>query len=392
MEFIGRKKLLVEGWTGINHSYAMVNQFQLLQFLKSNQIEIFHREAPYFNSSWSRDNIGAGFPPADAIQLANLAAYTGEPLDGVYRIHAPASLETTTDAAPNVPIITFLVTEFGLDKGSFTPSANVSAYSAAGHKVVTPSEWSRQRLLDFGFPSELVYVVPHGVDAERFYPLSPEARQAARTTLGYHDDHVVLLNVGAPIWNKGLDLVLESFLIARQKNKNLRLLVKDQQALYGVSAVKMLQDMVAQGRVQPSEDDVAAISIISQSLSVAQLRELYGLADYYFSPYRAEGFNLPVIESIACGTPVLVTSGGSTDDFCDSNTSVRIPSTLARNLVIGDKTLAACLMPNMDAMINMLGQCARGELGLRSRIGFGRADLLSRFPWRRATDLITALL
>ncbi|NBW79904.1 MAG: glycosyltransferase [Betaproteobacteria bacterium] len=343
MEVIGRKKLLVEGWTGINHSYAMVNQYQLLQFLKSNQIETFHREAPYFNSSWSKDNIGAGFPPADAIQLANLAAYTGEPLDGVYRIHAPASLETTTDA-------------------------------------------------DFGFPSELVYVVPHGVDAERFYPLSPEARQAARTTLGYHDDHVVLLNVGAPIWNKGLDLVLESFLIARQKNKNLRLLVKDQQALYGVSAVKMLQDMVAQGRVQPSEDDVAAISIISQSLSVAQLRELYGLADYYFSPYRAEGFNLPVIESIACGTPVLVTSGGSTDDFCDSNTSVRIPSTLARNLVIGDKTLAACLMPNMDAMINMLGQCARGELGLRSRIGFGRADLLSRFPWRRATDLITALL
>ena len=392
MQTSGRSQLLVEGWTGINHSYAMVNQYQLLEFLKVDQIGIFHREAPYFSSGWSKDNVGAGFPPADAMLLANLPEYRGEAVSAVYRIHAPASLALTTSDVPDVPVITFLVTEFGLDPNSFAPSADVAAYAAAGHKVVTPSEWSRQRMLDYGFPAESVYVVPHGVDGQRFYPLASEARQLARAALGYHDDHVVLLNVGAPIWNKGLDLVLESFVRARQKNKNLRLLVKDQQALYGMTAVRLLQDMVKQGRMQLTEDDIAAISVIPQSLSVAQLRELYGVADFYLSPYRAEGFNLPVIESIACGTPVLVSSGGATDDFCDSNTAARIPTTLARNVVIGDKTLAACLMPDVEALNELLGQCARGELVLRSRIGFGRADLLSRFPWRRATELITALL
>ena len=388
----GRSRLLVEGWTGINHSYAMVNQYQLLAFLKAGQIDVVHREAPYFNANWSKDKVGAGFPAADAALLANIPQHHGEAVSAVYRIHSPASLAPATIAGQEVPVITFLVTEFGLDANCFTSGADLAAYVADGNKVVTPSAWSRQRMLDYGFPERSVYVVPHGVDDQRFYPMTAEERNAARAALGYQPDEVVLLNVGAPIWNKGLDLVLESFIRARQQHKNLRLLVKDQQALYGMTAVKMLQDMVAQGRLRVTEDDLAAIRVIGQSLSVAQLRGLYGVADYYLSPYRAEGFNLPVIESIACGTPVLVSAGGSTDDFCDRNTALRIPTSLATNLVMGDQTLAACLMPDMDALNALLGQCASGEVHLRERMRFGRADLLSRFPWRRATDLLTALL
>ena len=41
-------------------------------------------------------------------------------------------------------------------------------------------------------------------------------------------------------------------------------------------------------------------------------------ADVYVSPYKAEGFNLPVLESMALGVPVIVTSGGPTDDFTNS--------------------------------------------------------------------------
>ena len=38
-------------------------------------------------------------------------------------------------------------------------------------------------------------------------------------------------------------------------------------------------------------------------------------ADVYVSPYHAEGFNLPVLEAVACGIPVVVSAGGSTEDF-----------------------------------------------------------------------------
>ena len=379
--------MLVEGWTGINHSYAMVNQYQLLAFLHADEVTVFHTEAPYFNGDWSPGQIGAGFPATDALKLANIAPYHGEPVDAVYRIHTPNTLSLA-----NVPVITFMVTEFGLDEQCFAPRADMHAYIRAGNRVVTPSAWSRQRLMDYGFPAESVYVVPHGVDGQRFYPYAAENRRAARSALGYDDDHVVLLNVGAPLWNKGMDLVLESFFAARQAHPNLRLLIKDQQALYGMTAVKMMQDMAAQGRIRIGEEDLAAIRVIPKTLSIEQLRSLYGVADYYVSPYRAEGFNLPVIEAIACGTPVIVSAGGSTDDFCDSNTSVKIPATLARNVQVGTHTLGACLTPDTGALIDILGQCARGDIRVRDRMRFGRADLIERFTWRRAASLITALL
>jgi glycosyltransferase involved in cell wall biosynthesis len=237
-----------------------------------------------------------------------------------------------------------------------------------------------------------VYVVPHGVDGSRFHPMEPHARLAARTALGYTDDDVVFLNVGAPFWNKGLDIVLEAFFVTRETHKNARLLIKDQQALYGMTAVKMIQDLVAQGRVKVDADSINAISIIPKTLELEQLRDLYAVSDYYLSPYRAEGFNLPVIEALACGTRTIVTAGGSTDDFCDDDTSIKIPSTRLDNQVLQGQRLGAFLNPDMDALLEIMSRCAQRRESEPLRMHFGRTNLLEKFTWRRAANLIAALM
>ena len=38
--------------------------------------------------------------------------------------------------------------------------------------------------------------------------------------------------------------------------------------------------------------------------SCDKMADLYRAADVYAAPYRAEGFNLPVLEAAACGVPV----------------------------------------------------------------------------------------
>ena len=47
------KSLCVEGWRFLHHSYAVVNQWQLLSLLKRNDVALSVRDVPYFHSDWT---------------------------------------------------------------------------------------------------------------------------------------------------------------------------------------------------------------------------------------------------------------------------------------------------------------------------------------------------
>ena len=44
------KNLLIEGWRGINHSYAMINQYQIRELLKNNNLNTTIRIEKYLNN------------------------------------------------------------------------------------------------------------------------------------------------------------------------------------------------------------------------------------------------------------------------------------------------------------------------------------------------------
>jgi glycosyltransferase involved in cell wall biosynthesis len=377
--------LWVQGWTGINHSYAMVNQYQLLALAKTAGLQLRYSELP-LQDRWSRESAGAGFSTDEQAVLAAIQPYRDGPVSAIYRIHTPNTL-----AQAPCRVITFLVTEFGLDERAFVPGADVRSYVSNGNLVATPSQWARERIVDYGFDSQSVFVVPHGVDGAKFSPLSADIRLSTRRDLGYTEDDVIFLNVGGPVWNKGLDILLEAFFAVRQRFKNARLIVKDQQALYGLSAVTLIQQLVTSGKISLNNDDVSSIRVIPATLSLEQLGQLYGVADYYVSPYRAEGFNLPVIEAIACGSQVIVTAGGSTDDFCSDDVAIKVPSVKRTNVNYQGHFLGAYLEPDVSALIEILQRCASSKSSSDTRFEFGRVNLLDQFTWQRAANLITAL-
>jgi glycosyltransferase involved in cell wall biosynthesis len=81
------------------------------------------------------------------------------------------------------------------------------------------------------------------------------------------------------------------------------------------------------------------------------MRAVYGAADVYVSPYRAEGFNLPVLEATACGLPTIVTQGGPTDDFCRALSSRFVESRLTREPIDGQDAPGEYLEPSLDSLI-----------------------------------------
>lgn len=296
------KTICVEGWRGISHSIALVNQFQLLVMLGDPGLRLYHRDLPFFMKRWNARDMPAGFSADEQARIDAIPAPPdGEPIDTLLRISSPFA--SVLPAGQKT--VTFMVTECGITPECFDAvPPDLGAYTREGNRIVTPSRWSRDRLVDHGFDAAGIAVVPHGFKADTFQPLNALDRRAGRAALGVADDETFYLNVGVATWNKGLDLLVQAFARVRQKNPKARLLLKDHKAMYGLGADRVLAQVAREHPGLVTAEVLAGISLISGSLDQSQLRALYGVADAYVSPYRAEGFNLPVLEAMACGTPV----------------------------------------------------------------------------------------
>jgi glycosyltransferase involved in cell wall biosynthesis len=349
------KSLLIAGWRGVHHSFAMINQHQILALLKRSNVELFHHDMPLLMAHWNDKDHNPGFSKADYELIMSLQDKDEAAVDCVFRICAP--MFPPSRRAKRT--ITFGITELGFDRASLNnPDQVLDEITNNGNLIITSTRWSRDRLIDFGFREDKVRVVTCGVDLTTFKPLTEGERMAQRAALNIPSDAVVFLNVGVPTWNKGVDLLIRTFARVHSQFTNTRLILKDARGLYGFPVDNVLQEVERNypGLLTPSV--IAAISVIPNNLTQLQLRSLYGLSDWYVSPYRAEGFNLPVLEAQACGTPVITSSGGSTDDFC-STPAVKKIATVFNRGPLGKMNDSCWVEPHQPALEELMIQTAK---------------------------------
>lgn len=381
-----KKRLLIEGWRGVSHSFAMVNQHQILALDRLGIFDVFHHDMPFFVPTWSAKDNSAGFGDAHAKLISELPDIAGTDADFVFRICAPFGPITPTKART----LTFAVTEFGLAPSHFlSPQPSLADFTRGEDLVVTPSRWARDRLLDYGYAEHGIRVLPHGVDTAVFHPLGEAERQQSRANIGFGADAVVFLNVGFPTWNKGVDVLVEAFARLLPEFPTARLILKDGSHLYGLSVASTLRNLSLKHPTLVTDALLAAIAVVSSNMSQAELCQLYNVCDCYVSPYRAEGFNLPVLEALACGKPVIVTSGGSTDDFCHGAAVTRIASIFNRG-PLGDHESACWLDPQLGALIECMRQAAERGPSDDSLVT-AAVDQAHKYTWDQAATVIADL-
>ena len=351
--------LQVEGWRGISHSYALVNQFQLLHWRKSNLASVKHIDMPFVMAHWSSGENSAGFHADDMDIIQNIS----EPIqpEAIYRIFAPFGLDTPVD----IPTVTFAVTEFGLNDSNYNQEM-VNRYAARGGKIHTPSTWSKNRLMASGMPENIIHVIPHAADSNYFFQMDDTGIGMNREALGYQSDDVILLNVGTHHWNKGLDVLITAFAKARQLNKRLKLLLKDQRSTYLMNSESYVHQTLNDIGINDPET-IDAIRLLSGHLNLSQLNALYNVADAYVTPYRAEGFNLPALEAQTCGTPVIATAGGATDDFLNKYDNLFVSGKYHENTKLKDDlTINAYMEPALPELIKILENLNQKRIIVRS--------------------------
>lgn len=158
---------------------------------------------------------------------------------------------------------------------------------AAAH-MMTVAAALKTYLTDMGVPDERVSVLRNGVDLAFFQP--PADRAALRERLGC-GTRTTLLSVGHLIERKGHHLVIEAL---RELPELALVLAGDgpeETALRALVEQWSLQDRV----------------VFAGRLDQASLRERYQAADALVLASSREGWANVLLESMACGTPVVAT-------------------------------------------------------------------------------------
>lgn len=180
-------------------------------------------------------------------------------------------------------------------------------------EIWTPSNFSRQAMINSGLDFDKVQVIPNGINPEIFKPDGINYNLKTNAKIKF-------LFVGGTLSRKGIDILLKTFVKTFTKNDPVSLVIKDigGDSFYkGQNAQELIQTL-------QKNPDAPEFIYISEDLTEEEMASLYRACDVFVSPYRGEGFCLPALEAMACGLPVIVTEGGATDDFVDNSFAWRI--------------------------------------------------------------------
>ncbi|SDX62484.1 Glycosyltransferase involved in cell wall bisynthesis [Geodermatophilus africanus] len=213
--------------------------------------------------------------------------------------------------------------------------------------VTTVSESSRRDIeTHLGLPADAIRVIPVGIDPDVFTPPPDDRSRDA-------DSIVVTTSADVPL--KGLVHLLEA--VAKLRTERPVRLTVVGTARPGGPAEATLDRLALREAVRftgplPEADLVRLL----QSAAVVAIPSLY------------EGFSLPAIEAMACGTALVTTDAGALPEVVGSRAGVRV-----RAGDVGELTAALQLVLDSPSFADQLGRA-------------GRRRVLASYTWRSTAE------
>lgn len=211
-------------------------------------------------------------------------------------------------------------------------------------RVVTVSESSRADVgRDHRVPLEHLHVVPVGVDPDLFSPRPGLSRIPGR----------LITTASADVAMKGLRYLLEA--VAKLRTERHIELVVIGRPKPDSAASRTLSELGL-------EDAVTFVSGVTDE----QIVELYGQAELAVVPSLYEGFSLPAVEAMACGAPLVATTGGALPEVAG----------------VHGRTCFLAEPGDSDSLASVI-RAALDDDEARARVGAaGRRRVIDQWSWR----------
>ena len=226
-------------------------------------------------------------------------------------------------------------------------------------RILTVSSNSYDDIVaDHEVDPDRLHIVHVGVDAERFRPLAEVTPVPGR----------IMTTASADVAMKGLAYLLEALAKLRVEDPSVHLVVIGRPK-YDSKATRLITEL----GLAPHVEFVSGVSD-------QRIVELYAEAQVAVVPSLYEGFSLPAVEAMACGVPLVATTGGALPEVVgtDGETALQVPP--------GDsEALAARIRWALDTP------------GLRQTVGAaGRQRAIDLYSWsstaRQTVEHYRALL
>jgi glycosyltransferase involved in cell wall biosynthesis len=171
---------------------------------------------------------------------------------------------------------------------------------ARADHVLADSESTKHDLIQlFNIKADTITVVGAGVE-ERFQPVTdPFILEAVRRRYELPPDRRFILGLGTLEPRKNFTGLIDAYSRSPVRQTHHLVIAGGKGWLY--------QDIFAAAETSPVAERIHLIGFVADD----DLPALYSLADVFAYPSHYEGFGIPVIEAMACGTPVVCADNSS---------------------------------------------------------------------------------
>lgn len=177
-------------------------------------------------------------------------------------------------------------------------------------KILVPSIHVRQAIENTIDLMDNCYIIPHGVDSNLF-PAKPADKKNEKFTFvankGWTD---------AENDRGGIQYIVRAYLNTFKKSDSVRLLLKINKSYNPNFDVRAALNNIAKDIPTETRPEI----MVSESMVPYEnlAKEIYWEGDVFVTATQGEAFNLPCIEAMSCGLPVIATNFGGQTDFINS--------------------------------------------------------------------------
>lgn len=203
---------------------------------------------------------------------------------------------------------------YGLRGYRFVESKRFKILKEAIDVIIAKSERTKLALILEGFREEKIKIIKPGIDLNKFKPM--EKDEFLMKKLGIGENDKIILFSGRLHWHKGVQVLFNAF----------KLLLMDKEI--NPNYVKLL--IVGTGELKNMLCDFSKFLNIEKNVKLVgfvdyeEMPKYHNLADIFVLPSVPtqrwqEQFGMVLIESMACGKPVITTMSGSIPEVVEDN-------------------------------------------------------------------------